>query len=189
MLESFPADDRFSFEMKDDGRHLSCELSCEVSLVGRVSEVCRAFIEKQGISQHRDVTLVLRELLTNAIEHGGRGVPGSRVRCSIEHVEEACFKVTVEDEGEGFDYSSLDMSLPEDPRNVETRGYALLNALSERLEFNKEGNRVTAYVSVGDRPEAARDGGACGAARDGGACGGKNETDGESTPSIGGDTG
>ncbi len=158
MSEPVPADDQLLCETKDGGRHLSCEFPCEVSLVGRVSEVCRTFLEGKGISQHRDVTLVLRELLTNAIEHGGRDIPGSRVRCSIEHVEEACLKVAVEDEGEGFDYSSLDMSLPEDPRNVETRGYALLNALSEKIEFNDVGNRVTAYVSIDDESGTAGDG-------------------------------
>ncbi len=57
------------------------------------------------------------------------------------------FSITVEDMGDGFDYSELSMGLPEDPRRLRNRGYVLINAMAERLTFNAPGNRVTALVS------------------------------------------
>jgi anti-sigma regulatory factor (Ser/Thr protein kinase) len=56
--------------------------------------------------------------------------------------------VTVEDEGPGFNYGAVRMSLPDDPRRLQNRGYVLIKSLSEKLEFNDRGNCVTAYVSA-----------------------------------------
>jgi hypothetical protein len=57
--------------------------------------------------------------------------------------------VTVEDEGEGFDYHALHMALPEDARRISNRGYILINNLCRTLEFNDCGNRVTVLIDAG----------------------------------------
>ncbi|MBA7636369.1 hypothetical protein ES703_43987 [subsurface metagenome] len=38
------------------------------------------------------------------------------------------------------------MKLPEDPRYIQKRGYILINALSEQIEFNSKGNHITVYM-------------------------------------------
>lgn len=64
--------------------------------------------------------------------------------CRVEHLRGAQIKTSVEDEGEGFDYTDLDLSIPEDPRKIKRRGLILINACSEKIEFNRPGNLVTA---------------------------------------------
>jgi len=91
---------------------------------------------------------VLRELLVNAITHGNRDIPNGVVICSIEEVDPFRFKIAVEDQGEGFDYADLDTALPENPRRLGDRGYKLINALSDTLQFNEKGNRITAYITT-----------------------------------------
>lgn len=106
------------------------------------------FLSRHGISEHSSFNVVLRELLLNAIVHGNRGETERTVRCEVVHVGEGRFRIVVEDEGEGFDYRALDTLLPADPKRIRHRGYKLVNALSDQLEFNREGNQVTAYVCV-----------------------------------------
>ncbi len=93
-------------------------------------------------------SVVLRELLNNAVVHGNHSSPTSNVGVAVEHLGANRFRLRVEDEGEGFDFGCVDVGLPDDPRNVKKRGYILINSLSERLEFADEGKRVTAYVCL-----------------------------------------
>ncbi|MBP8130212.1 MAG: ATP-binding protein [Candidatus Hydrogenedentes bacterium] len=90
--------------------------------------------------------IVLRELLTNAVVHGNRRDPYQRVYIDVEKHSDRMFRITVEDEGDGFDYRELDLTLPDVLTHIKERGYKLINAFSERLEFNQEGNKITAYV-------------------------------------------
>jgi anti-anti-sigma factor len=39
------------------------------------------------------------------------------------------------------------MTLPEDPRRIRNRGYALVNAFSDQIDFNDRGNRVSVYIT------------------------------------------
>jgi hypothetical protein len=69
------------------------------------------------------------------------------------------FEVQVDDEGEGFDYDSLVLGLPEDPQNLAKRGLVLVNELSEELAFERGGSRVRAIVDPeGKRPVLDREG-------------------------------
>jgi len=61
------------------------------------------------------------------------------------------FKMVVEDEGEGFDYQDIQLSMPDDPNQIRNRGLSLANAFSDQLEFNEKGNLITSYITI--RPE------------------------------------
>lgn len=110
--------------------------------------ICEAeeFLRGCGVNDTTRISIVLRELLSNAIWHGNRNVASRRVHCRIDRVGERQFKIAVEDEGEGFDFSGLDVSLPDDPRHIKNRGYVLIHSICSLLEFNERGNRVTAYI-------------------------------------------
>lgn len=64
----------------------------------------------------------------------------------LECRDEGGLRLTVEDEGEGFDYRSLDLKLPEGCGRIRDRGYKLVNAYCDKIEFAAPGNRVTAYL-------------------------------------------
>ncbi len=123
-------------------------LSPKIQLVERVIEETNAFLPKSSSADFTPVKVVLRELLLNAIQHGSGPQGKGLISCSIERNEEMHLKITVEDQGDGFDPELIDMSLPEDASRAPNRGYALISALSDRLEFNQKANRVAAHLTI-----------------------------------------
>jgi anti-sigma regulatory factor (Ser/Thr protein kinase) len=93
--------------------------------------------------------IVLRELLVNAILHGNREDHSRRVCLSIDRINGAELKITVEDEGEGFDYPSLAYAIEEGHEAGSTSGYAAVTRNCHRLEFSESGRRVAAYFFLG----------------------------------------
>ncbi len=120
-------------------------------LLKRFEEIAREW----GVDNAGRIVIVLRELLSNAIVHGNNSRQSLVVRCHIERTPEGPFRIVVEDEGSGFDFACLDMTLPEDPRHAHRRGYILIRKICRHLEFNASGNRVTVLVDAADQEEVA----------------------------------
>ncbi len=118
--------------------------------VGSVITAFSDYLKQQGISDHsiNRAIIVLRELLVNAIQHGNKHNAAYPVTIGVRKLEQNKVKILVKDYGRGFDYRSLDTRLPENPRKIHTRGYRLIKAFCDSFEFNREGNEVTAYVSI-----------------------------------------
>jgi len=93
-------------------------------------------------------TIVLRELLVNAITHGSKSNAASHIQVTVERLSRLDFRLTVEDKGPGFNYAAIDARIPENPKVIRNRGYALIKAFTSRCEFNQKGNCITAYFSV-----------------------------------------
>jgi len=134
------------FDCRIDKESIALRISSEKPLVERAVKACKQFLRQHRITHTEDVTIVLRELTTNAMEHGNQNRAECEVACRVEHLGGSRFKIVVQDEGPGFNAGGVRMTLPEDPRRLQNRGYVLINSLSERLEFNDKGNCVTAYV-------------------------------------------
>ena len=120
--------------------------SAEMKNVDRVAAEAREFFGRYGAADNIRLKVVIRELLINAIEHGCGGDPAKGVVCEIEYLGGSRFRISVEDGGAGFDYSSIDWSLPGDPQQDRRRGFGLVNTLADEVEFNEKGNRVTAFL-------------------------------------------
>jgi anti-sigma regulatory factor (Ser/Thr protein kinase) len=117
-----------------------------------VVAACKKFLQKRGAPEGAATMVVLRELISNANEHGNRNADKSGVYARIEHLGDSHFAVTVQDNGEGFDHALVaKRSLPEDPRKMCHRGYFLIRILADRIEFNEKGNHITAYVTEAKR--------------------------------------
>jgi anti-sigma regulatory factor (Ser/Thr protein kinase) len=130
----------------------------ETERVPLVVERVAQFARRQGFMDSDGLLLVVRELLMNAILHGNVSI-GSRVALIRVARRGGLFEVQVDDEGEGFDYDSLVLGLPEDPQNLAKRGLVLVNELSEELAFERGGSRVRAIVDPeGKRPVLDREG-------------------------------
>ncbi len=141
------------FNVNENNNSIIFEISSEMRMVDHIAHECREFFKKHDVLLFSNPKLVLRELLINAIEHGNRNIADSKVICTLEHLESYNFKITVEDGGDGFDYKSLKMELPEDPEQARNRGYALINVFTEKIEFNEKGNCVTCYMNLNPETE------------------------------------
>jgi len=131
---------------------ITFRIPSEISLIESVLHGAEAFLKESGAQDTGGPDIVLRELLNNAVVHGNGNEPNSTVVTRIERVGDSRCKIVVEDEGDGFDYHALDMTLPEDPRRIRDRGYTLINAFSDQIEFNDKGNQVTVHLSLEERP-------------------------------------
>ncbi|MCA9000095.1 MAG: ATP-binding protein [Planctomycetaceae bacterium] len=88
------------------------------------------------------VKLALEEAIVNAIKHGNGLDPDKQVHIHCE-ADRHSLKVTIEDEGEGFDPE--DVPDPTDDENLEKpsgRGVMLMRAFMTSVEYNDRGNRV-----------------------------------------------
>ena len=132
-------------------KNIAFQISSETSLVDKILKETERFVDRVNTENRSGLMIVLRELLLNALIHGNKNVAERHIKCRIEKLEKARLRIEVEDEGSGFDYRNLDMRLPENPRHLKRRGYILINALSDRIEFNSRGNCITAYVMLNQK--------------------------------------
>ncbi len=113
--------------------------------IDRTSSVILRDMDELGYSDEsiRKMKVVLTELLANAIYHGNRKDYSKKI--TLGHV---CTKdytrVSVMDEGEGFDMNELpDPTLPENLEKDCGRGVFIVRNYADRIETNEKGNRIT----------------------------------------------
>lgn len=141
---------------RDDSESMSFVIPSDMELVQEVLQRADEFARRHGVPDDSKTNIVLRELLANAIFHGNRNDRSLNVEGRIEHMGKQTMRIIVEDRGKGFDYSGLEIAIPDDPRHIQNRGYALISNLCKSLDFNERGNRVTAVVEERDGKHGLR---------------------------------
>lgn len=136
------------FNINESDETISFEIDSRMVNVDRIIREADAFLESQGVAICEEFKIVTRELLINAIEHGNLKKSERRVSASITRSGGDLYEIRVQDEGEGFAYRDLDMSIPENPLQIRKRGYPLINEFSEKISFNDKGNEVTVLVRI-----------------------------------------
>lgn len=88
------------------------------------------------------INLVTRESLTNAVRHGNKGSPKKMVRFKVTLVNNKSIRLTIEDEGEGFDWKKQqDTGFSEDDEHG--RGIIIMETYFSRYSYNDKGNKLT----------------------------------------------
>jgi serine/threonine-protein kinase RsbW len=112
-------------------------------------EAMEAFIEEFRLIRHRcfhneaalfTAELLLRELLTNAVEHGCRCEPTRNVRCVVR-LNGRRLTIVVEDEGSGFDWRAR-WNRETEKDSVNGRGLEIIREYATLVRFSKKGNSV-----------------------------------------------
>ena len=138
----------------ETGRYEFSLLSTEYSIMDLTRFMVDHLREEVGEERFWDMLQVAMELLNNAMEWGNDFDPTKNVLCTVDIFRSGReIVLTVEDQGKGFDTASVvEYSRNIDPDEMpvdETRpgglGISLALGLSDRLSFNKKGNRVTAH--------------------------------------------
>lgn len=88
------------------------------------------------------VTLAAIEAINNACYWGGQN--DSQKKVVIETwIENNQVFISIEDEGEGFDYTLIpDPTVPQNIKKENRRGLYLMKTLSDNLEFQNNGSKV-----------------------------------------------
>lgn len=124
------------------------QIPSEMKWVTPTVAAAQRFAWQRGAHSTMGLALALRELLTNAVEHGNHCDPTRFVYCRVSTDVGGVLRIDVEDEGEGFDHRTLERTLPEDPRRVRQRGYLLVFAVCQEVHFNDKGNRVSVLLTM-----------------------------------------
>jgi serine/threonine-protein kinase RsbW len=98
-----------------------------------------------GIKQdnYGKILVSTMEAVNNAIIHGNKGEKKKLVEIEISYRRKKLY-ITVSDQGTGFKYKEIpDPTKPENIENLHGRGIYLMSKLSDGIEFNDTGNRVT----------------------------------------------
>ncbi len=133
---------------------ITLDVRCKIEAADRTTHFLREITCHLSAQVSEDVASAFRELLMNAIEHGGHNDPHKRVRTSVLHTARAII-VHIHDPGTGFSLDFLPhaaISNPEDSpiRHVEVRaeagkrpggfGILLTKNLVDELLYNERGN-------------------------------------------------
>jgi anti-sigma regulatory factor (Ser/Thr protein kinase)/CheY-like chemotaxis protein len=135
---------------------ITLDVRCKIDAADRTTHFLRELLGSLAEHTADDVSGAFRELLMNAIEHGGKGDPRKRVRASLLRIARAVI-VHIHDPGTGFSLDFLPhaaISNPEDEptRHVEIRaesgrrpggfGIMLTRNMVDELLYNERGNAV-----------------------------------------------
>ena len=100
-----------------------------------------------GVNQdnYGKILVAALEAVNNAIVHGNKSYTNKLVDVEIEF-DENQIKITVTDEGEGFDPKKIpDPTMPENIEELSGRGVFLMTKLADSITFNAKGNSVTMF--------------------------------------------
>ncbi len=119
-------------------RRIQSDLSAIESLLGEVSDILPAYLD-------RDALMVgLREIITNAVEHGNKLDPDKHVLLDIR-ITDSFLLVVVSDEGKGFNWrQKMNQELDMVGHFERGRGISITEMTADHLFYNETGN--TAYL-------------------------------------------
>lgn len=97
---------------------------------------------KIGEDVYGNILIASLEATNNAIMHGNRLDESKDVTIEFK-MEGRTLLVKVDDEGNGFDYEDIpDPTAPENIENVNGRGIFLMEKLSDKISFSRNGASV-----------------------------------------------
>lgn len=89
------------------------------------------------------ILMTIIEATNNAIIYGNKTNPQKSVKYTASKQKQKIV-ITVEDEGEGFDFRHLpNPGISENTQNLTGRGIYIMSKLSDELLFTKNGSKVT----------------------------------------------
>jgi len=123
-------------------------ISIEIPSLSENIRIIESFIDNAREKFHLNddiygnIMISITESVNNAIIHGNSSNKSKNVKITLI-LDEGMIKFKVEDEGEGFDYSSLpDPTAPENLEKPGGRGIFLMKNLADEVTFLNDGRVV-----------------------------------------------
>ena len=96
-----------------------------------------------------NISVCIVEAVSNAIQHGNNYDVTKIVLLKYEY-SEGVLKFVVEDEGVGFNLNTVpDPTLPENVENIKGRGIFLIKHLSDKINFDNQGSKLSISFNFG----------------------------------------
>jgi len=122
----------------------SLQISSKIENLRKVEKLVDELSAEYNISSdiYGNILIAVLEAANNAILHGNKLNEEKMVKIDL-NIEDTLLKFKIEDEGVGFDFKNVpDPTAPENIENVNGRGIFLMEKLSDKLEFSKNGATV-----------------------------------------------
>ena len=95
-----------------------------------------------------NILIAALEAANNAILHGNKLDEKKQVNILVR-MDESKLTIIIDDEGNGFDYKNVpDPTAPENIENVNGRGIFLMEKLSDRIMFSRNGATVELEFNI-----------------------------------------
>ncbi len=95
-----------------------------------------------GEDLYGNILIATLEATNNAIMHGNKLDESKEVTIAFDLIGDK-LSVKVDDEGNGFDYNNIpDPTAPENIENINGRGIFLMEKLSDKISFSRNGATV-----------------------------------------------
>jgi CheY-like chemotaxis protein/anti-sigma regulatory factor (Ser/Thr protein kinase) len=132
---------------------ISLLLRCKLEIADRLVQFFRELRVDLSAEEQSNIAMAFRELLINAIEHGGHLDPDQKVEVAYIRLSQAVLYY-VRDPGEGFSFDNLaHAAVASDPlQHVEVRdqcgmrpggfGILIMRNIADELIYNEKGNQV-----------------------------------------------
>ena len=119
-------------------------LPSRIESIERAAEAAAKAAADSGVDETAmfGIDLAVREAVANAVKHGNKLDETKRVAVSFHKTSES-FDITIEDEGDGFDFNHLPD--PTDPANLlkdSGRGTFLMRSFMDAVEWDSGGRKV-----------------------------------------------
>ncbi|MBE6334112.1 MAG: ATP-binding protein [Bacteroidales bacterium] len=132
-------------------KSLELKIASGIEHISEVEKFIDSFTTEFNLGQrlYGQIDLSIIEAVNNAILFGNKRDESKYVTI-VATLDDTLFYVSVEDEGEGFDYSKYpeDPTIPENLEKTCGRGIYLMSILSDRLIYEKNGSKVTLYFNI-----------------------------------------
>lgn len=133
--------------------HKVLTVKSEISELAKVEGLLKEVFEQNKIPEKyfNKVLLCVSEAVQNSIWHGNKSDNSKNVIIKLDCVNKEIV-VQIEDEGEGFDLNKIiDPTQEENLKKESGRGIHIIKALSDSIEYNKKGNRVTFKIDCSEQ--------------------------------------
>ena len=124
--------------------HLSFVIDSDLDQGREVQKQVLRAVQDHGFEgqNYFAITLALEEAVTNAIKHGNKLDKSKKVRVDV-NVTRKQFEIEIEDEGKGFDRTSVpDPTTVENLEKCSGRGILLIEAYMNSVTWDRGGRRV-----------------------------------------------
>lgn len=132
-------------------KSLELKIASGIENISEVEKFIDSFTTEFNLGQrlYGQIDLSIIEAVNNAILFGNKKDKSKYVTV-VATLDETLFYVSIEDEGDGFDYSKYpeDPTLPENLEKTSGRGIYLMSILSDRMIYEKNGAKVTLYFNI-----------------------------------------
>ena len=132
-------------------KSLELKIASGIEHISEVEKFIDSFTTEFNLGQrlYGQIDLSIIEAVNNAILFGNKRDESKYVTI-VATLDDTLFYVSVEDEGEGFDYSKYpeDPTIPENLEKTCGRGIYLMSILSDRLIYENNGSKVTLYFNI-----------------------------------------